>query len=291
MGKYETVPAMAKALGVKPQEAVAAMKKADLHLPLSDADLKEIGPHLGRPVRKPRDPFRNAFYHAYLESLRRSIEHQEDTFATRWELFHQMKAPFANMKEAEAWIAQETERQGPVEDIDYLGKLSPYELWRDGKRPPWSSALDWRGDDGQERAVWVIKGGVLDLLREGSEKLAEKIGCAVHRATNHILADEVPLVPLIDMRPIFEGRNHNLTGFSIRVNYPWVPAELVADHYAAYKKVWTKGRPSPRAADVAVFLLWHSKLTWPEKWREWNRLNPDRRYSSWQALQAAGRRA
>jgi len=275
---------MAKALGVKPPEAVAALNKADLHLPLSDADLKEIRSHLSHPVRKTRDPFHNAFYHAYFESLRRSEEHSNKTSAIRLEVFGQEEAPFATMKKAEAWIAQEVDQQGPVQDIDYLGNLSAWELFRQGKRTIWNSLLRWEGDDGEEHGSWVARDGVLDRLRIGSEELAEKIGCSPHRATNHILTGEVPIVRLIDMRPIFEGRN--LAGFSIKVNFPWVPTELVADHYAAYKK----GRPSPKAAQVRAFLQPLHELSWPERWQLWNRLNPDQQYSSWQALQAASRR-
>jgi len=296
MCRYETEEEMAKALGVDLEEAVTAMTKANLHLPLDHADLKEMCPYLGRAARRTRDPFRNAFLHAYLESHRRSIEHLEDTAVIRWQIFGQVKAPFANMEEAKAWIAQEEQRQGSVEDIDYSGKLSAYELFSQGKRTLWSSLLQWQGDDGMDHSCHVAKGGVLDRLRVTSEELAAKIGCPVPRATTHILTGEVPLVPLIEPRPTWRGTN--LAGFNIQVNYPWVPVELVKVYYAEFKKIWTgpssylkaKRHPSPKAAEVKAFLQTRGGLTWPQKCREWNRLNPDRKYSSWQALQAASRR-
>jgi hypothetical protein len=345
MGRYETRAEIAKALGINEAEAAAALNEADLHPPLSVADLKELAHDLGRAARRTRDPFRNAFLHAYQESLRRSLEHTDTVAVLRQAVFGKLKPPvpleklpewvrpkkepvarpapvdqewrpeverwvhellelgyrppFANMQEGTNWIEEEKKRQGPppgpVEE-----PRTAYEAFVARESGRWTEWLVWGDDQHETASCPVAPDSPLDRLRRASWVLASEIGCRVPDATRHILTGAVPVVPLLETHSTYEKGGYQIT---IRVNFPWVPAELVTKQYEesrrwAYeldrryaKRPKIRLRPAPKLARVKTFVETTPRMTWPQRLAQWNEENPDEPYSSWQTLQAAYRRS
>jgi|GEM_PF-4399698 len=344
MGRYETRAELAKALGIEEAEAVAALKDADLHLPLSDADLKELRPCLGRAARRTRDPFRNAFLHAYQESLRRSLEHTHTVAVLRQAVFGKLKPPvpleklpewvrsnkpgtrpapagrklgrgaiawteellklgyrppFANMQEGTNWIEEEKKRQGPPPGPVEKPRTA-YEAFVAKQSGRWTEWLVWRDDEHETASCPVAPDSPLDRLRRASWVLASEIGCGVPDATRHILTGAVPFVPLLETHSTSDHGGYQIT---IRVNFPWVPAELVTKRYEEWRR-WAyeqdrryakrpkiRLRPAPKLAKVKTFVEITPGMTWPQRLARWNEWHPDEPYSSWQALQAAYRRS
>jgi hypothetical protein len=131
------------------------------------------------------------------------------------------------------------------------------------------------------RAFMTRAGGVLEELRELSQRLSRQFGWAPMQATLFVLTDEVPTVPLAHVSIEASSSRPACTRIILDVD-PTATPNLVAERYRQRRKELFPRRVrslSRRHLNLAAFVAEHpGEHVWPELFAEWNRKHPKWKY-------------
>jgi len=128
---------------------------------------------------------------------------------------------------------------------------------------------------GRPPMVFITRtGGVLEELRELSERLARQFGWVPMQATLFILTDQVPTIPLVHVRTEASSSRPACTRIILDVD-PTASPNLVAERYRQHRRELFQRRVrglGRRHLKLAAFVAEHlGEPVWPKLFEEWNR--------------------
>jgi len=305
MVRYETKEELHQAIeqriGHSIPNGIWEKVQPDWYEPYDETDLKEIleqlkpgkiliEPQPSQKFRKGHSESRTSkalhkvFEHAKAESKNRTLEEAHYVASVRKQLFGSESPPCQDLDEMRQWIRRQAEIDGPatVHTEERSVTLS------DGQIIPassWVDTLDWPGEDNWIECVPVAEDKTLGKLRQAAKSLAGRIDCEPAAAVAHVLTGKIPLVTPIRYTLNMGTRGPSIT---LKVNYSWVPAEIVRSTYIdALKDArerWKiikekRARSSPITAKIITFLAEHKDENWWDVWKLWNQQNPQHKYS------------
>ena len=239
------------------------------------------------------------------EDIRARIE------ALRMSLFARSTAPFPSLHAADKWLRKTAKEHGGTRVVAYAERAGEVM----GSKRSRVEAQSLRGTSARGVSALLSEGlviaylrpnesvgrqavgrqaaclgGTLDQLQKGSASLAQDVGCREADMVAHVLTAHPIFVPPVRVRLSERlGSPPSMRVISLSVHFPWVPAWIVAQVYAAAVR-------HPQLAP----LEWRKELvriadtpgwTTAEKLAEWNRRFPERRYKNENTFKSAASQA
>ena len=303
MVRYETKGELRQAveqrIGHPIDNDIWEMVQPDWDEPYDESDVREVLGYL-RPEKELSEPptlrktkkgepesrisrtLHKVFEHARAESKQRTLKEAHYVASVRKQLFGNESPPCQDLDAMRQWIRRQVEIDGPA-TVHREGSIT----LSNGQVIPksrWVDTLDWPGEDNWVECVPVAEDKTLDKLRQAAKSLAGRIGCEPAAAVAHVLTGKIPLITPISYSLTFGMRGPSVT---LKVNYSWVPAEIVRSTYIDALKdardQWKiirgkRARSSPIAAKARIFLAEHKDENWWEVLKLWNQQNPQHRY-------------
>jgi len=234
------------------------------------------------------------------EPIRKMIE------AFNQEAFGSAESPFGDdPDEARRWIEEQKEQQNLLADRyrETHSRYDRYEDWLDDCPMPWQERhtaclLTWYGPDGGPCLCRVVRGSILDKLREKAVLLAGYLKCPASETTMFILTGHLPTVsPFTYQLSRVWGKGHLFGGaITMTIRSPDISPDDVRRRYAELREqLWGKtrtGLPFQEDLELARFYAENPEGTWEQRRRMWNREHPTRRqFNDDEALRRACQRA
>ncbi len=304
MVRYETKEELRQAveqrIGYPIHNDTWEMVQPDWDEPYDERDLKEVLGDLrqekelsepttlrktkkGEPESRIYRALRKVFEQARAESKQRTLEEAHYVASVRKQLFGSESPPCQGLDAMRQWIRRQVEIDGPI-TVHTEGSIT----LSNGQVIPkssWVDTLDWPGEDNWVERVTVAEGKTLDKLRQAAKSLAHRIGCEPAAAAAHVLTGKIPFITPISYTLTLGMRSPSVT---LKVNYSWVPAEIVRSTYIDALKdardrlkiiKEKRARSSPIAAKARIFLAEHKGENMGDVLKLWNQQNPQHQYT------------
>lgn len=303
MVRYETKEELRRAVEQRVNHPIRddtwEMAQPDWDGPYDDSDLQEISGYVpiekellepttlhtakkGVPESRTYKSLRKVFEQARSESKQRTLEEADYVASVRQQLFGNVSPPCQDLDAMRQWIRRQAEIDGPP-TVHTEGSIT----LNNGQVVPkrsWVDTLDWPGDDNWVERVTVVEDKTLGKLRKAANSLAGRIGCEPAAAVAHVLTGKIPLIAPIRYTLSLKMSCPTVT---LKVNYSWVPAEVVRSTYInALKEArdrlkiisMKRARSSPISARARLFLAENKDKDWWEVLKLWNEQNPQNQY-------------
>ena len=181
------------------------------------------------------------------------------------------------------WI-EEQWRQYPEpgdswSDLAYPGRRAKAEI----------RVTPWLGDSTPPNA--------LQRLLMAAQTVTSAVGCSQDQAVGYVATGVVPFVPpaiAYRDRSRFDGDRYQDGPLIVRVNFDWVPADIVRDLYHRTRRPTARlERTTTAGAKMRVlseFLHDRPNTRWAALFDEWNRTHPEWAYEKLNSFREVGRR-